>query len=213
MKKITFFCLMMLAALTLATVSCNKEKSAKGSETYTLTAHKVNLEEMGTKTLNELNTLLLNAVWEGKIKPYRFDSLTANCEYKIDELKRITTLEESVTLTPNQNEPEYTLDTILKKAFKVEDIVGYSVSEKWTFNLENASQTGQIYAFAINWTPKFGPMQVPESPVFWVSFKDLEKILNKEIVDEISKLLHKSFLEKLTMVPNPEPTGDSVGTP
>jgi hypothetical protein len=192
-NKFVFILLCCLAVL----FSCNLTKKDTSKEKLKLTATKLNLTKLGEQFTNNLNEKVFNAVMEGKIKAYRFDSLTQTCLFSAEEIKKISTMEEPIQYSPDPNDPDRLVDSVLKTPFKTQDIAGHSVAEKWVRNYDENSQTAEIYAFAINWQPSFGGVQIPESPLFWISFTDLAKLLTKDEIKILNSIIFDTVEGKI----------------
>jgi len=197
MKKISFYLLLPVMSILILCSSCHKKKA--GDDYGKISDHFINFTSLGTNFTNELNEKLFKAVMDGKIKAYRYDSLTPTCMFKDKEIASISTLEESVQYAPDSTHPDFLLDTVLKKVFKTSDIAGYSIAEKWSMEPKENSIEGEIFAFSINWKPSIAGVALQrEYPLFWVDYKDVQKLLNKGQVENLDKTIYTNIVEKLS---------------
>lgn len=196
MKKFSFYLLLPVMFVVLLCSSCHKKN--EGNENAKFTARKIGFSTLGTNFTKELNEKVYNAVFEGKIKAYRYDSLTPTCLFKADEIAHLSTIEESIQFAPDSSHPDILIDTIIKQAFKPSDIAGYCVAEKWSMEQKEHSMEAEIFAFAINWKPTIAGFAIPECPLFWVDYKDVQKLLSKGQIEELDKSIYSTLLEKLS---------------
>lgn len=196
MKKSSAQLFLSLFCFIILFSSCNKKN--EGKDKMQLSGRKISMTALGTNFCKELNEKLYSAVMEGKIKAYRYDSLTSTSLYKADEIANLSTMEESIQFAPDSTKPDFLIDTIIKQVFKPADIVGYSVAEKWNFDPKENEIDGEIFAFAINWQPKIAGLQIPESALFWVNYKDVETLLSKSQAEELKSTIYNTLLTKLS---------------
>ena len=176
--------------------SCNREDESK--EKKQLSARKMSITTLGVNFTKELNEKLYNAVMDGKIKAYRYDSITPTCMFKPEEISSLSTIEESIQYAPDSANPDYLVDTVLKQVFKAENIVGYSIAEKWSIDPEENEIDGEIFSFAVNWQPNIAGIEIPESALFWVDYNEVVKLLSKEQAEELKKVIFNTFFEKVS---------------
>jgi hypothetical protein len=177
-------------------ISCNN-KDDKGKDAK-ISSRIIKFSTLGTNFTKELNEKLFKAVMEGKIKAYRYDSLTPGCMFQKDEIAKISTIEESVQYAPDSTHPDFLVDTVIKQVFDPSGITGYSVAEKWSLETEENSMEADIFAFALNWQPTIAGIALRESPLFWVDYKEVQKLLSKGQVEELNKTIYNSLIEKLS---------------
>jgi hypothetical protein len=196
MKKINYFLFLPLMFVLILVISCDREDESK--EIEQLTTRKISSSLLGLNVAKELNEKLYNAVMEGKIKAYRYDSITATCMFTTEEIKSLSTLEESIQYAPDSSRPDFLIDTVLKQSFTANEIIGYSIAEKWSIEPDENEIEGDIFAFAVNWQPKIAGIQIPESALFWVDYNDVVKLLSKEQAMELKKTIFNSLVLKIS---------------
>jgi hypothetical protein len=189
--------IIFVGLLSLFVISCGKKMVTREDGKLTLSGARINLSKLGERSLNDMNAKIYGAVIQGKIKAYRFDSITATCLYKTEELKQISTLEQAVQFAPDPTNPDYLIDSIIKTEFKLQDIVGYSVAVKWTSDYSKGTSNLELYSFAINWKPVFGGIEIPEGPLFWVSYKDVEGLIKASDREEMNRIIFDSLGVKM----------------
>jgi hypothetical protein len=196
MKKISYLLVLSAIIAVVLFSACNKKK--KDNESRQLSSRKISFTKFGINFTKDLNEKLVKDVMEGKIKAYRYDSLTTTCMFTSDEIKRLSTLEESIRYQPDSSRPDILLDTVLKQVFKASDIVGYSIAEKWNLDPNENEVEGEVYAFAINWQPKIAGIEIPESALFWVDYNDVLKLISKPEAEELKKTIYNTLINKLS---------------
>jgi hypothetical protein len=196
MKKFSYLLFLPVLIILILFSSCHKKKD--GKEEMQLSSRKISFTTLGVTFAKELNEKLYKAVMEGKIKAFRYDSITHGCMFKPEEISSLSTLEESIQYQPDSTRPDFLLDTVLKQTFKPDDIVGYSIAEKWSLDPKENELEGEIYAFAINWQPKIAGIEIPESALFWVDYNDVVKLLSKGQAEELKKTIYNTFIVKLS---------------
>jgi hypothetical protein len=196
MKKSSFYLLLALSFTLVFSSSCQRKKAEE--KNLKLSDRIIKFTSLGTTFTKELNEKLYKAVIDGQIKAYRFDSLTPTCMFKANEVAKISTMEESVQYAPDSTHPDFLVDTVIKQVFKTSDIAGYSVGEKWSIEPKENSIEGEIFAFALNWKPTIAGIALRESPLFWVDYKDVQKLLSKGQQEELENTIYNTLIEKLS---------------
>jgi hypothetical protein len=196
MKKFSYLLFLPVLFILILFSSCHKKKD--GKEGMQLSSRKISFTTLGVNFARELNEKLYKAVLEGKIKAYRYDSITPTCLFKAEEITSLSTMEESIQYAPDSSRPDFLIDTVLKQVFKADDIVGYSIAEKWSMDPKENEIEGEIFAFAINWQPEIAGIEIPESALFWVDYKDVVKLLSKGQSEELKKTIYNTFIVKLS---------------
>ena len=196
MKKISYLLLLQPVIFMILCSSCHKRNDGKENEQ--ISSRKISFTTLGSNFTNQLNEKLYKEVMDGKIKAYRYDSISPTCMFTAKEISSLSTFEESIEYRPDSTRPDLKLDTVLKEVFKPADIVGYSIAEKWKLDQKENEIEGEILAFAINWQPKIAGFQIPECPLFWVDYKDVVKLLGKDESEELKKAIYNSLITKLS---------------
>jgi len=196
MKNLSCLLFAPVMIMVILFSSCNREDESK--EKKQLSARKMSITTLGVNFTKELNEKLYKAVMDGKIKAYRYDSITPTCMFKPEEISSLSTIEESIQYAPDSANPDYLVDTVLKQVFKAENIVGYSIAEKWSIDPEENEIDGEIFSFAVNWQPNIAGIEIPESALFWVDYNEVLKLLSKEQAEELKKVIFNTFFEKVS---------------
>lgn len=196
MKKLSYLLFLPSLIFMILFTSCNKKN--EGKEKMQISSRKISFTTLGINFTKDLNEKLYKEVMDGKIKAYRYDSITPSCMFTPKEISSLSTMEESIQYQPDSTRPDFLLDTVLKQVFKPADIVGYSIAEKWRLDPKENEIEGEIFAFAINWQPKIAGIEIPESALFWVDYQDVVKLLSKGQAEELKKTIYNTFIVKLS---------------
>jgi len=197
MKKVLFFLSLFLFTISLW-ISCGTTgKKEMTSKEYLFTHRKVDLSKpLGVEFIQQLNEKIYEAAINMTIKVYSNDSL--NNELTHEELAERGATEELIQITPDPAFPDYTYDSIVKTPFTSSMIVGNQVSEKWSYNKSKNSFTGNLNAFSVTFKMSVEGIELPEHSLFWIDYKDLEKIVGKEDQDKINKVIYKLMVSRLS---------------
>ena len=196
MKKLTLF---MIIGFSFVLISCKEKGIKQEKDDNTLyTRRIVNLNDLGKYFINNLDQKLFTAIMDGKIKAFEVDTLSANSLFTPAAIKERIDHKENTTITPRPDVPEYTIDTIIITPFKITEIKGHSVAEKWMIDPKNNKFKGELHAFGLTWKPVFANVELPEQPFCWVAFSDLEKILTNEEVKTLKKAIYEQMTKRLS---------------
>ncbi len=109
---------------------------------------------------NPLSVIVYNAVIEGKLVPYRNDSLSSSMTME-DILK--FTVDTTIVENPDPNDPEQTVqDTVYGKFYPMERIKKFRVVEDWIFDKKLSTYFVRIISIAPQFVPKIGGVELNE---------------------------------------------------
>jgi hypothetical protein len=186
--------------LLILLLSCNYFKREDPKE-VNITPRKVELIKLlGEMLINDMNQKIYTLSLEGKIKAYKNDSLLDKDQISLSKLKDIGSYQEAIQYAPNPKDPDLLTDTVITNPFRITDICGNSIAEKWTFNQDKLVHRGMIWAFAINYKYRMqgnSAIDLPELPLFWIKYTDLKIIITKEQYKQLNKALHQTLLDNI----------------
>jgi len=128
---------------------------------------------------NPLNCIIYNAAKDGKITPYRSDSLMSY--YSKDELLDRGATEELQQYAPQPVErPSFLVDTTIRNEFQCASIEKFQIKEDWIFDKESSQYYPRIIAIAPVFKPKIEGQELNDQPLFWADWSELREVLVNE---------------------------------
>jgi len=138
-------------------------------------------------------------VMNGKLKPYRNDSLTSI--YTPEEILKRGTREFTTTIQDPMypDDPSATKDTTIVIAFDPSTIKKYRIMEDWIFDHNYSDFRAKIIAIAPLFKPIFAGQELGEQPIYWVKMDDLRPtIVNVELFNsqnDAARLSYDDFFQ------------------
>ncbi len=153
---------------------------------------------------NPLNKLMyeMTTVGEdgnpGQLKAYKNDSLTS--VYMVDEVKKMGAIEETVQVQVDPNDPYYLVDSTVYTPFDYVSIRKYMIGEEWIFDKQRSQFFPRIDWIAPVYKPLLGGIELPEQPMFFVSWNELRNVLvNEEIFNRKNDAMRLSYNDYFEM--------------
>lgn len=121
-----------------------------------------------------------NVTEKGKLTAYRSDSLTTI--YTPEEVLKLGSYEQTIQITPDPNDPYYTIDSTIFNEFEASKIQKYRLVEDWIFDRNSSQMYVRIIAIAPLYRPVAGGIELPEQPLFWLRYSEAREIfVNEEV--------------------------------
>jgi hypothetical protein len=196
MKKLA---LLVIIGFSLVLLSCKEKDGNQEKGDHSLYSRRiVNLNDLGKYFITSLDQKVFQAIMDGKIKAYEVDTLSPHSLIAPTAIKEKIDHKENTTIAPRLDTPDYTVDTVIVTPFKVTEIKGHCISEKWFVNTKGSKFGGELHAFGLTWKPVFANIELPEQPICWVSFNDLGKILSSDEMKTLKKALYDQMTKRLS---------------
>jgi len=194
MKKIA----VVILGVVMAASACHKKNTASSEGDVLFTRLKVDLSSMGNDFLLDLNEKIFNDACNGKLKVYKFDSLSPNSLYKEEDVPKIGGYSEALEIPVDPADPDYTIDTVIFTAFNIKDVKGYEFSQSWIHEKNSDNYVSRLNAVALRYVPYIAGIYLNEQALFWISFEDFKQYLSKPQLEQIMNLVLEKNVTTLT---------------
>ncbi|MDQ3072433.1 MAG: gliding motility protein GldN [Bacteroidota bacterium] len=151
---------------------------------------------------NPLNKIIydLTTIDDGgftRLKAYRNDSLSS--AYTADDVRKMGAIEETVFVGTDPNDPSLGYDSLVSTPFDYTTIKRFLIYEQWIFDKQRGMLFPRIIAIAPVYNPMINGVELPEQPMFWISWNEIRPLLvNEEVFNrqnDAMRLTYYDFFE------------------